>query len=65
MVTDLPFEGRKIEGSRKYSRNESANSDIGSEYQLSDLDKRNDFVGFENDAGVLSAEEEEISDEEG
>ena len=41
------------------------NSDIGNEYQLSDLGKRNAFVGFEEDAGVLSAEEEEISDEEG
>ena len=44
--------------------NESADSDVGSEYQLSDLDERHDFIGFEEEE-LFSAEEDEISDAEG
>ena len=45
--------------------NESADSNVGSEYQLSDLDEQHDFVGFEEHGGLFSAEEDEGSDEEG
>ena len=36
-----------------------------SENQLSELDKRNDFVGFEDQEGIISPEENESSDEGG
>ena len=39
--------------------------DVSSKYQFSDTDEQNDFVGFEAQEMLLSAEEEESSDDEG
>ena len=44
--------------------NESADNDVSSEYQLSDLDEEHDLSGFEEYGGLFSAEEALSQDED-